>query len=186
MSARATTAEEYVVLLDAGGQPVGTTLKSSVHGTDTPLHLAFSVYVFGTDGRFLTTRRATAKPTWGGVWTNSCCGHPKPDERPDKAARRRLAEELGLGPLTLELALPDFTYRAVSPEGIVEHEVCPVFIAVVDTDPSPAPSEVAEWAWVTWGDFRAVAGRAPWALSPWSVSQTALLPEDLGSQTLRR
>ncbi|CAN5142471.1 isopentenyl-diphosphate Delta-isomerase [soil metagenome] len=186
MSVQETPSAEYVVLLDDARQPVGTMLKSSVHDTETPLHLAFSVYVFRTDGRFLATRRATAKPTWGGVWTNSCCGHPKPEERPAEAAHRRLAEELGLVPLTLELALPDFTYRAVSPEGLVEHEVCPVFVAVVDTDPLPAPSEVAEWTWVTWSDYRTLASRAPWALSPWSVSQTALLPEDLGNQTLGR
>ena len=183
MSASDTAAAEYVVLLDDEGQPVGTMPKASVHGTDTPRHLAFSVYVFHTDGRFLATRRATAKPTWGGVWTNSCCGHPQPGEPLTDAARRRTREELGLVPLTLEMALPDFSYRAVSPEGLVEHELCPVFVAVVDSDPQPDPSEVAEWTWVTWSDYRAVAGQAPWTLSPWSVSQSALLPEDLGTRT---
>ncbi len=174
--------QEYVVLLDDAGRSVGTMPKSSVHGADTPLHLAFSVYVFHTDGRFLATRRATAKQTWGGVWTNSCCGHPQPGESPADAVRRRMGEELGLAPLTLQLSLPDFAYRAVSPEGLVEHEVCPVFVAVVDSDPQPDPSEVGQWIWVTWSDYRAVASSAPWALSPWSVDQTALLPEDLASQ----
>lgn len=183
MSASATAAEEHVVLLDDAGRPVGTMPKISVHGTDTPLHLACSVYVFHTDGRFLTTRRASAKQTWGGVWTNSCCGHPQPGERPVDAARRRVWEELRLVPLTLQVALPDFAYRAVSPEGLVEHEVCPVFVAVVDSDPLPDPSEVGQWTWVAWSDYRAVASQAPWALSPWSVDQCALLPEDLGPPT---
>jgi len=181
MSASRTAVEEYVVLLDDARRPVGTMPKAAVHGTDTPLHLAFSVYVFHADGRFLTTRRATSKPTWGGVWSNSCCGHPQPGEPPADAARRRVREELGLVPLSLELVLADFAYRAVSPEGLVEHEVCPVFVAVVDTDPQPDPSEVAQWTWVTWRDYRAVACRAPWALSPWSATQSALLPEDLGA-----
>lgn len=175
--------EEHVVLLDLAGQPVGTMPKSSVHGTDTPLHLGFSVYVFHTDGRFLATRRAATKPTWGGVWSNSCCGHPKPGEATTDGARRRIREELGLVPLTLELALPDFTYRAVSPEGLVEHEVCPVFVAAVEHDPLPDPGEVGQWTWVSWSDYRTVADRAPWALSPWSVSQAALLPEGLGAPT---
>lgn len=174
---------EHVVLLDDAGQPMGSMPKAAVHGTDTPLHLAFSAYVFHTDGRFLATRRATAKRTWGGVWTNSCCGHPQPGESPADAARRRIGQELGVAPRTLELVLPDFSYRAVSPEGLVEHEVCPVFVAVVDSDPDPDPGEVGEWTWVAWRDFRAVARQAPWALSPWSVSQVALLPEDVAPAT---
>jgi isopentenyl-diphosphate delta-isomerase len=71
--------------------------------------------------------------------------------------------------------LPDFSYRAVSPEGVVEHEVCPVFVAEVDADPEPDPDEVAQWRWVDWADFHSLAMRQPWALSPWSVQQTALL-----------
>lgn len=185
MSTSAAAAEESVVLLDDAGQVVGTMPKESVHSADTPLHLAFSVYAFHTDGRFLATRRATTKRTWGGVWTNSCCGHPRPGEAPADAARRRVREELGIVPLTVDVVLPDFAYRAVSPEGLVEHEVCPVFVAVVDRDPSPDPSEVGEWTWVAWSDYRAVAEHAPWALSPWSVSQSALLPEDLGTRQTR-
>lgn len=181
MRTNAPGADEHVVLLDEAGRPAGSMPKASVHGTDTPLHLAFSVYVVHTDGRFLTTRRATTKPTWGGVWTNSCCGHPQPGEAAEQAVRRRMRQELALTPVSLELVLPDFAYRAVSPEGLVEHERCPVWVAVVDADPDPDPDEVGEWAWIAWSDYRAVARLAPWALSPWSVSQSALLPATLGS-----
>ncbi len=171
--------EERVVLLDEARRPVGTMPKSQVHSADTPLHLAFSVYVFDPAGRFLITRRALGKPTWAGVWTNSCCGHPAPDESIVAAAHRRLRDELGLTATTISLVLPDFAYRATSAEGIVENEICPVFIATVLGDPVPDPAEVAQWRWVDWSDFRLVARTAPWSLSPWAVAQVAELPADL-------
>ena len=173
-------AEELVVLLDEAGKPAGTMPKAQVHGPDTPLHLAFSVYLFDSGGRLLVTRRALGKRTWPGVWTNSCCGHPGPGEDPAAAAERRLGQELGLRPDRLELVLPDFTDRAVAADGIVEHEVCPVFFAGIEGDPQPPPTpdpeEVADWRWVPWAAFRAVAATAPWALSPWAVEQVAALP----------
>jgi len=170
---------QLVVLLDTAGRPVGTMPKEQAHHADTPLHLAFSVYVFDAGGRFLATRRALGKRTWPGVWTNSCCGHPAPGEEVATAARRRLGQELGLQPARLELVLPDFAYRAVAPDGTVENEVCPVFFAHLAGEREPEvaahPDEVAEWRWVSWETFRTVATAAPWALSPWSVEQVAQL-----------
>jgi isopentenyl-diphosphate delta-isomerase len=173
-------AQELVVLLDAGGRPAGTMPKRDVHGPDTPLHLAFSVYLFDSGGHVLATRRALAKRTWPGVWTNSCCGHPAPGEDPAAAARRRLDQELGLRPARLEPVLPSFAYRAVAADGMVENEVCPVFFAHLDGPPEPTPTpdpeEVAEWRWVPWSSFRTLATTAPWVLSPWAVAQVAQLP----------
>ena len=171
--------EERVVLLDEAHRPTGTMAKAEVHGADTPLHLAFSVYVFDGAGRFLVTRRALTKRTWGGVWSNSCCGHPGPDEPVEAAAERRVRQELSLDLQTLDVVLPDFSYRAVSPEGMVEHEVCPVFVARAHQDPRPDPAEVVEWQWADWSAFRTVAATTPWLLSPWSVLQVAQLPADL-------
>jgi isopentenyl-diphosphate delta-isomerase len=160
-------AAEQVVLVDEAGTPIGVAEKATVHGADTPLHLAFSCHVFGPDGRVLVTRRALGKLTWPGVWTNSFCGHPGPDESLEDAVRRRAERELGLTLGALEPLLPDFRYRAVDASGVVENEICPVFRTVVDRDPEPAPDEVAEWAWVELGPLREAVATAPFAFSPW-------------------
>ena len=164
---------EQVVLLSEQGLPVGVADKSTVHGSDTPLHLAFSCHVFRPDGRVLVTRRALSKRTWPGVWTNSFCGHPEPDEPVENAVRRRAERELGIQPGELELMLADFRYRAVDASGIVEHEICPVYRTVVSTDPIAAADEVSEWAWIKPADLRAAVSAAPFAFSPWLALQLA-------------
>lgn len=169
---------EEVVLLDEDGNEIGVAAKAEVHGTDTPLHLAFSCYVFDGDGRVLVTQRALAKPTFGGVWTNSCCGHPAPEEPIAAAVRRRVGQELGLDLDELTLVLPAFRYRAVMDNGTVENEMCPVFTATSSGDPDPDPTEVEAWEWVPWRQFRddVLAGRRD--VSLWCREQVEALPED--------
>ena len=173
---------EDVVVLDESGAAIGTAAKAEVHGRDTPLHLAFSCYVFDGQGRFLLTQRAVAKPTFGGVWTNSACGHPAPGEPVADAVRRRVGQELGLELGDLTLVLPAFRYRAVVEHGpyagFVEHEMCPVYVATTATDPQPDTSEVEAWEWVPWAEFRAdvLSGRRQ--VSLWCRQQVEALPED--------
>ena len=149
-----------------------------MHGTDTPLHLAFSCYVFDEAGRLLVTQRAVAKPTFGGVWTNSCCGHPAPGEPIAEAVRRRTGQELGLELDQVTLVLPRFGYRAVGANGTVENELCPVFTARATGDPHPDPTEVEAWEWVPWPQFRddVLAGTGRSASG--AGSRLEALPED--------
>ena len=163
--------DDLVVLLDAQGQPCGTADRSTVHSTQTPLHLAFSCYVIDATGRVLVTRRALTKRTWPGVWTNACCGHPLPGERFEDAIARRLAQELGARAAAIAPVLPDFRCEAVDASGIRENEVCPVFVATLEGGLTPDPDEVMEHRWVDPGALAEVAARSPWLLSPWSVEQ---------------
>jgi isopentenyl-diphosphate Delta-isomerase len=160
-----------IVLLDEQLRPADELPKSQVHHRDTPLHLAFSCYVFDASGQLLMTRRATSKRTWPGVWTNSCCGHPLPGEPSAQAAARRLREELGVRLVRSAVALPDFRYRAVAPDGVVENEFCPVLVASIDGQLQPNPAEVLEYRWAAWHQVLALVAAAPWALSPWAALQ---------------
>lgn len=162
---------EYVVLVDEGGKAIGTAPKSSVHTSRTPLHLAFSCYVFNSEGEVLVTERAAHKKTWPSVTTNSCCGHPAPDEDLGEAVLRRLHQELGIMVNRIQLLLPDFRYRAVMDDGTVENELCPVFGAVYDGgDPVPDPDEVSRAEWIPWSEFSRFV-REGGAVSPWCSEQ---------------
>ena len=166
---------ELVVLLDDEGRETGTAPKSSVHGLDTALHLAFSCHVLNQDGEVLVTRRALDKRTWPGVWSNSFCGHPRPGESLVDGVHRRAAHELGMALRDVELTLPHFRYRAVDASGIVEHEICPVYVALTDHEPILNPAEVVDARWVDPDELSSSLSATPWAFSPWLVLQAEQL-----------
>lgn len=169
---------EQVVLVDDNGTAIGVADKATVHTTDTPLHLAFSCHIFHRDGRVLVTRRALAKKTWPGVWTNAVCGHPAPGEDMSDAISRRIQHEIGLTVSDLQPVMPDFRYRAVDASGVVEHEICPVFIARTDSDPEPLADEVSQWEWVGPAELAHAVRATPFAFSPWLVLQLEAWPGD--------
>jgi isopentenyl-diphosphate delta-isomerase len=172
-----TAPEELVVLLDEDGRRIGTAQKRTVHHTSTPLHLAFSCYVFDPDGRVLVTRRAMHKPTWPGVWTNSVCGHPSPEEDVADAVVRRTRQELGVVLEDVRLTLPGFRYEAVMANGVRENEMCPVFTAVTREPVRPDKEEVEDCRWVPWQQFAEDVLTGRWEVSPWSVEQVRMLTE---------
>lgn len=167
--------DELVVLVNENNKRIGVMPRGSVHTAYTPLHRAFSVYVFNErNGKFLLTQRAKSKKVFPGIWTNTCCGHPIPGERTEKAIARRLEFELGLFPRKIKIVLPDFRYRAEM-NGIVENEICPVYVATISTDPIRNPDEVEDFRWVDWNDFLKIIAETPGDFSPWCQEQIAEL-----------
>lgn len=144
---------EQIVLVDRKGSPIGIADKLPSHHADTPLHLAFSVYVFNDKGQFLVTRRAFNKKVWPGVWTNSCCGHPYPKEEILEAITRRLEYEIGMQAKDFQLLLGDYQYETPPFNGIIEREFCPVYIARATSQPKPNPEETADYQWLSWQDY---------------------------------
>ena len=171
-------AEELIGLVDDDGTAIGTLPKPLVHHGETPLHRAFSAYLFDDDGRLLLTRRAEDKATFPGLWTNTVCGHPGPGESDEDAIGRRAAFELGLRVEGLRPALPAYRYRAEF-RGVVENEVCPVYLGRFTGTPSPDPAEVGDWELLGWAAFRRRQEAEGDAWSPWCREQARMI-EDAG------
>lgn len=136
---------EYVILVDEQDQPVGTAEKLRAH-VEGWLHRALSVFVFNTDGALLLQQRHPAKYHSGGLWSNTCCSHPRPGEDVTAAAHRRLKEEMGFD-CDLE-RVSHFFYKAKLDETLYEHECDHLFSGRFDGTPVPNAEEVADWRWV--------------------------------------
>lgn len=103
--------------------------------------------------KLLITQRAHEKKVWPGVWTNSLCGHPAPGESFEAAIERRARDELGMTVKDIQVVLPDYRYKTPLYNGIIENEICPVYVAKIDSLPSPNPDEVADLTWLSWQDY---------------------------------
>ncbi|MBR9990339.1 MAG: isopentenyl-diphosphate Delta-isomerase [Gemmatimonadetes bacterium] len=137
---------EHVILVTPDDVPVGVHGKQGAH-VDGLLHRAFSVFVVDSSGRLLLQQRAWTKYHSAGLWSNTCCSHPRPGESTAAAAQRRLFEEMGFN-CPIETAF-SFVYRADVGGGLIEHEYDHVFIGRFDGDPAPDAAEVADWRWIT-------------------------------------
>jgi isopentenyl-diphosphate Delta-isomerase len=141
---RSENSADEVILVDADDQAIGTMGKLEAHQRGLR-HRAISVIVRDGGNRLMLQQRAHGKYHSGGLWTNTCCSHPRPGEATIEAARRRLLEEMGFACDLSHL----FTthYRADVPGGLIEDEIVHVFGGRFDGEPDPDPSEVAAWCW---------------------------------------
>ena len=137
---------DEVILVDEHDRPVGTSPKLAAHFHGR-LHRAISVQVSDGRGRLLLQKRYVGKYHSGGLWSNTCCSHPRPGESVLDGAQRRLGQEMGF---TCELSrVFVFRYRAEVGPGLWEHELDHVLTGVFDGAPDPDPAEVMDWRWAT-------------------------------------
>ncbi|MBQ6101599.1 MAG: isopentenyl-diphosphate Delta-isomerase [Bacteroidales bacterium] len=137
---------EQVILVDENDRQIGLMEKQAAHVTPH-LHRAFSVFIFNSKGELLMQQRALSKYHSPGLWTNTCCSHPRDGETTLEAARRRLMEEMGMSCDIKEVY--SFIYKAPVGQGLTEHEFDHVFIGQSDMSPNINFDEVASWKYMS-------------------------------------
>ncbi len=172
---------DLLILVDSSDEQIGALDKEACHNGSGKLHRAISVFIFNDDGDLLIQQRHTQKRLWGGVWSNSCCSHPRVDEETDVAAHRRVAEELGLK--TDLNFLFKFEYRALDAEFGTEHELCSVYAGHVDCEPIVNTTEIQAWEWVPSAELSQRVKQTPKDFTPWLQIEWARInaefPDDL-------
>lgn len=156
--------EDDVILVDRNDDELGRAGKLAVHRRGE-LHRALSIFLFDAGGRLLLQKRATTKYHSGGLWSNTCCSHPRPGEDIAHAARRRLREEMGID---CELKkMFSFIYRAAVGNGLTENEYDHVFFGNYDGVPLVNAEEADDWRWMEMADLSADIRSRPQAYTYW-------------------
>lgn len=155
---------ENVILVNEHDTKLGLMEKMEAHEKGL-LHRAFSVFVLNNKNELLLQQRAFHKYHSGGLWTNTCCSHPRQGETNEQAAHRRLKEEMGFD-CKLEHVL-EFTYKAVLDKGMTEHEYDHVFVGHYNSNPHINPDEAQAFAWRNLGDINKDMEAQPEQYTEW-------------------
>jgi isopentenyl-diphosphate delta-isomerase len=155
---------EYVVLVDEQDNPIGKMEKQQAH-LEGLLHRAFSIFIFNSEKKLLLQKRASSKYHCGGLWTNTCCSHPRENEIVQDAAHRRLQEEMGM---QCELTpIFSFVYKANFENGLTEHEFDHVFFGESNQIPSINIEEVQDYRFVGIDELQIEIKESPQNFTPW-------------------
>lgn len=141
---------EFVVLVDKDDNQLGLMEKMEAHEKGL-LHRAFSVFLFNSKGEMLLQQRAISKYHSGGLWTNTCCSHPRDGEKTIDAAHRRLEEEMGFD-CDIEKAF-HFIYKSELDNDLTEHELDHVFMGEYEGEIKPNPVEVESYKYISIPDL---------------------------------
>ncbi|MHA2105345.1 MAG: isopentenyl-diphosphate Delta-isomerase [Candidatus Hodarchaeales archaeon] len=154
---------ENVILVDEKDNKKGEEEKLKAHEKGL-LHRAFSIFVFNSKNELLLQQRAFHKYHSKGLWTNTCCSHPRSTETLEEAVNRRLEEEMGF--ITNLKEIFDFIYKA-QVENLIEHEFDHVFIGNYEGEVTPNPEEVHDFKWVTKNELETDAKNHPEKYTEW-------------------
>jgi isopentenyl-diphosphate delta-isomerase type 1 len=171
------TATEHVILVDKNDQPLGTAEKLAAH-REGLCHRAFSVFVYRKTPQgieILLQQRALHKYHSPGLWTNTCCSHPRPGEDILQAGQRRLREEMGID-IALK-SVGSFHYIAHFDNGLTENEVDHVLIGrMTDTVFQVNAEEVQDYRWINLAELHKEIALLPTKFTPW-LNQAFVIAE---------
>jgi len=136
---------EKVILVDKNDNQLGLMEKIEAH-EKAILHRAFSVFILNENNELLLQKRGINKYHSPGLWTNTCCSHPRNGEDVIDAGIRRLKEEMGF--VTKLSSLLSFIYKAEFDNGLTEHEFDHVLIGKYSSNPIINELEVCDWKWI--------------------------------------
>lgn len=168
--------KELVVLVNEKDQQTGLMEKMEAH-QKALLHRAFSIFIFNSRGQMLLQQRAWSKYHSPGLWTNTCCSHPRQNETLEQATQRRLMEEMGLQ-CAMQKAF-DFIYKADVGQDLTEHEFDHVFVGTTDLLPQINPDEVASWKYMDMEELASHMQQHPEQYTVWFRIAFAQLQEYL-------
>lgn len=155
---------EYVSLVDEEDNEIGVMEKLQAHEQGL-LHRAISVFIFNDQNQLLLQQRAAGKYHSPKLWTNTCCSHPRPGEDLMDAANRRLMEEMNMKcRLRYQFS---FTYKAELDQGLTEHELDHIFFGESNVLPSPEPSEVMGWKYLSLSEIEKEIENKPEQYTSW-------------------
>jgi len=155
---------EKIIIVDRKDRQIGTGEKLDVHRKGR-LHRAFSIFIFNPEGETLLQRRAAGKYHSAGLWTNTCCSHPREGEKLEEAVHRRLRQEMGFDCALKEIF--SFIYKVKFGNGLYEHEFDHVFVGSFEGKPAPDPEEADGWKWVSLEELKADIKRSPEKYTYW-------------------
>lgn len=143
--------KEFVILVDEQDNDIGVMEKIKAH-QEGLLHRAFSVFIFNHKDELLLQQRSLSKYHSAGLWTNTCCSHPRPNETVKDAANRRLFEEMGM---SCDLKIKtNFIYKTSFENGLIEHELDYVLIGSTNQNPHINKEEVENYKWMSIADIK--------------------------------
>lgn len=155
---------EKLILVDKKDKEIGTGEKMEVHKKGA-LHRAFSIVILNSKGQMLIHKRAKTKYHCGGLWTNACCSHPLVGESTEKAAHRRLKEEMGFDCKLKEIT--SFIYKAGFDNGLTENEFDHLFTGFYDGSVKPNKDEVEDFRFVDINELKKDMKKQPEKYTPW-------------------
>lgn len=155
---------DKVILVDPDDTIVGSMDKLEAHVKGI-LHRAFSILIFNSRGEILIQKRAASKYHSGGLWTNTCCSHPRPGESIESATRRRLVYEMGIDVETTFAF--KFIYKAPLDKNLTEHELDYVFVGTFDGEPHINPDEAEDWKFISMAELKKEIRENPDNFTPW-------------------